>query len=57
MTTDVWLTQVWTDYRMAWDKKEFNNISVFHMPAKDIWVLNKLFNISCVSRKTNNEHF
>lgn len=37
MTTDVWLTQIWKDYRMTWDVKEFNNIAVFHMPATDMW--------------------
>jgi len=37
MTTDVWLTQVWTDYRMQWNKSEFNDISIFHMPATEVW--------------------
>ena len=38
MTTDLWITQIWNDYRLIWNSTLFNNISSFHMPANQIWV-------------------
>ena len=38
MTTSVWITQIWNDYRFAWDPINFGNISTFNLPVNDIWV-------------------
>lgn len=38
MTTSVWLTQIWNDYRFMWDPRDYGNITIFYMPVADIWV-------------------
>jgi hypothetical protein len=41
MTTDLWMTQWWTDYRLTWNPAEFNNVTNFLIPANMIWVPKK----------------
>ncbi|XP_058395280.1 neuronal acetylcholine receptor subunit beta-2 [Diceros bicornis minor] len=38
MTTNVWLTQEWEDYRLTWKPEEFDNMKKVRLPAKHIWL-------------------
>ncbi|XP_029430193.1 neuronal acetylcholine receptor subunit beta-4 isoform X2 [Rhinatrema bivittatum] len=38
MTTNVWLTQVWVDYRLAWEPADYDGIKKLRIPPKQIWL-------------------
>ncbi|XP_030649855.1 neuronal acetylcholine receptor subunit beta-4 [Chanos chanos] len=38
MTTNVWLTQYWHDYRLAWDPSEYDGIDKLRIPSRHIWL-------------------
>ncbi|KFP80440.1 hypothetical protein N310_08212, partial [Acanthisitta chloris] len=38
MTTNVWLNQVWIDYRLAWKPSDYEGIDKLRIPAKHIWL-------------------
>ncbi|XP_072051067.1 LOW QUALITY PROTEIN: neuronal acetylcholine receptor subunit beta-4-like [Amphiura filiformis] len=38
MTTNVWLKQGWTDYRLEWDVTKYENISILRVPSSMIWL-------------------
>nr|XP_055030885.1 neuronal acetylcholine receptor subunit beta-4 [Misgurnus anguillicaudatus] len=38
MTTNVWLTQNWNDYRLSWDPAEYEGIDKLRIPSKHIWL-------------------
>nr|XP_020663723.1 neuronal acetylcholine receptor subunit beta-4 [Pogona vitticeps] len=38
MTTNVWLNQEWTDYRLAWEPSEYDGIKKLRIPAKKVWL-------------------
>ncbi|XP_029436146.1 neuronal acetylcholine receptor subunit beta-2 isoform X2 [Rhinatrema bivittatum] len=38
MTTNVWLTQEWQDYRLTWKPEEFDNMKKVRLPSKHIWL-------------------
>ncbi|KAJ8267805.1 hypothetical protein COCON_G00129770 [Conger conger] len=38
MTTNVWLTQEWQDYRLAWVPEEFDGMLKVRLPSKHIWL-------------------
>ncbi|XP_006734883.1 neuronal acetylcholine receptor subunit beta-2 [Leptonychotes weddellii] len=38
MTTNVWLTQEWEDYRLTWKPEEFDNMKKVRLPSKHIWL-------------------
>ncbi|XP_004693826.1 PREDICTED: neuronal acetylcholine receptor subunit beta-2 [Condylura cristata] len=38
MTTNVWLTQEWEDYRLSWKPEEFDNMKKVRLPSKHIWL-------------------
>ncbi|XP_038623209.1 neuronal acetylcholine receptor subunit beta-4 [Tachyglossus aculeatus] len=38
MTTNVWLKQEWTDYRLAWDPSTYQGVKILRIPAKCIWL-------------------
>ncbi|XP_074836729.1 neuronal acetylcholine receptor subunit beta-2 [Carettochelys insculpta] len=38
MTTNVWLTQEWEDYRLTWKPEEFDNMRKVRLPSKHIWL-------------------
>nr|ATG31798.1 nicotinic acetylcholine receptor beta-2 [Excidobates captivus] len=38
MTTNVWLTQEWEDYRLTWEPSEFENMKKVRLPSKHIWL-------------------
>ncbi|XP_029807827.1 neuronal acetylcholine receptor subunit beta-4 [Suricata suricatta] len=38
MTTNVWLKQEWTDYRLAWNSSRYEGVNILRIPAKRIWL-------------------
>ncbi|NXY85357.1 ACHB2 protein, partial [Alcedo cyanopectus] len=38
MTTNVWLTQEWEDYRLTWRPEDFDNMKKVRLPSKHIWL-------------------
>ncbi|XP_036406908.1 neuronal acetylcholine receptor subunit beta-2-like [Megalops cyprinoides] len=38
MTTNVWLTQEWNDYRLMWDPQEYEGIKKLRIPSRHIWL-------------------
>nr|XP_055054679.1 cholinergic receptor, nicotinic, beta 1 (muscle) like [Misgurnus anguillicaudatus] len=37
MTTNVFMNMEWTDYRLSWDPKEYDNIDVVRIPPIKVW--------------------
>ncbi|CDQ64340.1 unnamed protein product [Oncorhynchus mykiss] len=38
MTTNVWLTQHWDDYRLSWDPSQYDGIDKLRIPSRHIWL-------------------
>ncbi|KAM4826066.1 neuronal acetylcholine receptor subunit beta-4 [Thomomys bottae] len=38
MTTNIWLKQQWTDYRLAWDSAHYEGVKILRIPSKRIWL-------------------
>lgn len=38
MTTNVWLTQHWVDYRLAWDPSKYEGIDKLRIPSRHVWL-------------------
>ncbi|XP_047432845.1 neuronal acetylcholine receptor subunit alpha-2-like [Mugil cephalus] len=38
MTTNVWLKQEWTDYKLRWSPAEYDNVTSIRVPSELIWV-------------------
>ncbi|XP_062270910.1 neuronal acetylcholine receptor subunit alpha-2-like [Scomber scombrus] len=38
MTTNVWLKQEWTDYKLQWSPSDFDNLTSIRVPSELIWV-------------------
>ncbi|XP_043936584.1 neuronal acetylcholine receptor subunit beta-2 [Protopterus annectens] len=38
MTTNVWLTQEWKDYRLTWNPADFDGMEIVRLPSKHIWL-------------------
>ncbi|XP_066491103.1 neuronal acetylcholine receptor subunit beta-4 isoform X2 [Tiliqua scincoides] len=38
MTTNVWLNQEWTDYRLSWEPSEYEGINKLRIPARKVWL-------------------
>ncbi|KAM9767050.1 neuronal acetylcholine receptor subunit alpha-2-like [Menidia menidia] len=38
MTTNVWLKQEWTDYKLKWSPADFDNVTSIRVPSELIWV-------------------
>ncbi|KAG7495946.1 acetylcholine receptor subunit beta-like [Solea senegalensis] len=37
MTTNVFMNLAWTDYRLSWNPKEYENINVLRIPPNKVW--------------------
>lgn len=37
VTTSVFITAIWTDYRLAWDPEEFGGLTESRIPSLQIW--------------------
>uniref|UniRef100_A0A4X2KRE2 Cholinergic receptor nicotinic alpha 2 subunit n=1 Tax=Vombatus ursinus TaxID=29139 RepID=A0A4X2KRE2_VOMUR len=38
MTTNVWLKQEWSDYKLRWNPTEYGNITSIRVPSEMIWI-------------------
>uniref|UniRef100_A0A8D2E5G2 Cholinergic receptor nicotinic beta 4 subunit n=1 Tax=Theropithecus gelada TaxID=9565 RepID=A0A8D2E5G2_THEGE len=38
MTTNVWLKQEWTDYRLTWNSSRYEGVNILRIPTKRIWL-------------------
>nr|XP_036880435.1 neuronal acetylcholine receptor subunit alpha-2 [Manis javanica] len=38
MTTNVWLKQEWSDYKLHWNPADFGNITSLRVPSEMIWI-------------------
>uniref|UniRef100_A0A8C6QDT7 Neuronal acetylcholine receptor subunit beta-4 n=1 Tax=Nannospalax galili TaxID=1026970 RepID=A0A8C6QDT7_NANGA len=38
MTTNIWLKQQWTDYRLAWNSSCYEGVNILRIPAKRVWL-------------------
>ncbi|XP_035115282.1 neuronal acetylcholine receptor subunit beta-4 isoform X1 [Callithrix jacchus] len=38
MTTNVWLKQEWTDYRLTWNSSRYEGVNILRIPAKRLWL-------------------
>ncbi|KAJ8247789.1 hypothetical protein GJAV_G00250370 [Gymnothorax javanicus] len=38
MTTNVWLWQEWTDYKLRWNPDEYGGITSIRVPSENIWL-------------------
>uniref|UniRef100_A0A3P8VWM7 Cholinergic receptor nicotinic beta 4 subunit n=1 Tax=Cynoglossus semilaevis TaxID=244447 RepID=A0A3P8VWM7_CYNSE len=38
MTTNVWLTQHWVDYRLSWDPAQYEGIDKLRIPSRHVWL-------------------
>ncbi|XP_028296740.1 neuronal acetylcholine receptor subunit beta-4 [Gouania willdenowi] len=38
MTTNLWLTQNWVDYRLSWDPAKYEGIDKLRIPSRHIWL-------------------
>ncbi|KAM3625627.1 uncharacterized protein V6R79_015008 [Siganus canaliculatus] len=38
MTTNVWLTQHWVDYRLSWDPSKYEGIDKLRIPSRHVWL-------------------
>ncbi|KAM8876694.1 neuronal acetylcholine receptor subunit beta-4 [Synchiropus picturatus] len=38
MTTNLWLTQHWVDYRLSWDPAKYEGIDKLRIPSRHIWL-------------------
>ncbi|XP_048829214.1 neuronal acetylcholine receptor subunit beta-4-like [Brienomyrus brachyistius] len=38
MTTNVWLTQDWVDYRLSWDPSKYDGIDKLRIPSRHVWL-------------------
>nr|WAP81826.1 acetylcholine receptor subunit alpha-like [Coccinella septempunctata] len=37
MTTNLWVEQIWYDYKLQWDPKEYGGVEMLHVPSDHIW--------------------
>ncbi|KAF4796071.1 Acetylcholine receptor subunit gamma [Turdus rufiventris] len=38
LTTNVWIEMQWTDYRLSWDPKKYDNIQLLRVPSTMVWL-------------------
>ncbi|XP_033096436.1 acetylcholine receptor subunit alpha-like 1 [Anneissia japonica] len=38
MTTNVWLKQLWTDYKLEWKPEEYDGIDILRVPSEMLWL-------------------
>ncbi|XP_045770637.1 neuronal acetylcholine receptor subunit alpha-10-like isoform X2 [Maniola jurtina] len=37
LTTNCWITQIWTDYHLRWNTSDFDGINVIRIPYERVW--------------------
>jgi len=38
MTTNVWLTQEWDDYKLKWNPEDYGGVDRLYVPSEEIWL-------------------
>ena len=38
MTTNMWVEQEWSDYKLQWDPDEYGGVKTLHVPSENIWL-------------------
>lgn len=38
MSTNMWVEQEWTDYKLRWDPEEYGGVSTLYVPSEQIWL-------------------
>ncbi|XP_068084467.1 acetylcholine receptor subunit alpha-like 1 [Anabrus simplex] len=38
MTTNVWVEQEWTDYKLKWNPDDYGGVDTLHVPSEHIWL-------------------
>ncbi|XP_037079304.1 acetylcholine receptor subunit alpha-like 1 [Pollicipes pollicipes] len=38
MTTNVWVVQEWTDYKLSWNPSDYGEVRTLRVPAEQIWL-------------------
>lgn len=38
MTTNMWVEQEWSDYKLAWDPANYGGVQTLHVPSEHIWL-------------------
>lgn len=38
MTTNVWVEQKWTDYKLRWNPEEYGGVEMLYVPSEHIWL-------------------
>ncbi|VVC33344.1 Hypothetical protein CINCED_3A016935 [Cinara cedri] len=38
MTTNVWVEQEWTDYKLKWNPEDYGGVDTLHVPSEHIWL-------------------
>jgi len=52
MTTNLWIEQLWHDYKLTWNPEEYGGVDILHVPSRHIWLpdivlYNKLVSTTC----------
>ncbi|KAJ8919006.1 hypothetical protein NQ315_016910 [Exocentrus adspersus] len=38
MTTNLWVVQKWSDYKLRWDPEEYGGVEMLYVPSEHIWL-------------------
>ncbi|XP_023320277.1 acetylcholine receptor subunit alpha-like [Eurytemora carolleeae] len=38
MTTNLWIEQLWHDYKLTWNPEEYGGVDILHVPSRHIWL-------------------
>ncbi|CAM6032107.1 unnamed protein product, partial [Sphagnum compactum] len=38
VTTNLWVLQKWTDYKLKWDPEEYGGVEMLYVPSEQIWL-------------------
>lgn len=53
MSTNMWVIQEWTDYKLKWDPDEYGGVSELYVPAEQIWLPGKRLKFPSFESKLN----
>lgn len=48
MSTNMWVEQEWTDYKLRWDPEEYGGVSTLYVPSEQIWLPDLVLYNKCV---------
>ena len=38
MTTNMWIEQLWNDYKLMWNPEDYGGVDMLHVPSRHIWL-------------------